>query len=511
MLIRRTIWFVGGVASLAQLACSADGATTNSPPHEATPQIGSLVVMIDERGNGRDADGVSVSMDRNPIRLLTEDAPNKFDSLTVGEHWFRIADVAPQCVGVADSVSGTVRDATTDTVRIRMTCLGGIAYHSYVSDRQFDIMYLGEDGVTRTLVGGPGKKFISAWSPDGSRLAYRRLEVNVFRLYTVRVDGSDTHQIGQTLADIGDGVGRWSPDGKRLAFAQTDYSTATDWVVVSDATGDNQHILVGKNQVELDPAWSPDGARIFFSCNRFGRYLDLCASAVDGSGLRNYRYPEIDALGLPCSSTACFDWITQLKMSPDGSAVSFMGLDPTPNGQHRIWIGKTDGSSAVAANQNTIAYDHDWSPKGDRLLLDVESGADGFGFGLATENRDGSGYRQIDSFRDTDESASWSPDGALIIFDNQLYGGQQLLVMNADGSSRYKITSGSPHSFAPLWNPRARATGPLSGGAPARTDSVGPSSNRMPTVAPVASQTRSNVCHPANIGGHVRILCPLSP
>ena len=503
---RCTLLAVTCLLCLAQLACSADAVTTDPPkqaPPDTTPKTGSLVVKIDEHGNGRDADGVMVSLDGAPVRVLSEDAPLTFDSLAVGQHSLRLARPAPQCVSTTDSAFATVHALATDTVHIAMTCLGGIAYHAFIPPQEYDIKYLGEDGRTTTVVGGPGIKFISGWSPDGSRLAYRVLSGNYFSSYTVRLDGTDAHKISTALQN---GGGSWSPDGSHVAFWETDYASRyTSWITMSDPAGSSQRVLVDKLAEDIDPVWSADGSHMFFACGRFTRSYDLCTAAIDGTGLQKLRYPELEAL---CAG-GCSSSVTHPQASPDGRAVSFLVFEPAPNGMERVWIGKPDGSSAVAASGTTRSFDHRWSPKGDRLLLSLWDG--GTSYTLGTVDRDGKNFRQLGSFSDGDEQASWSPDGALIAFDNSKGDGQQIWVMNADGTSRYKITAGVPEKFAPLWNPKAHPFGVLTGGGSLHVDSRGASPSVARGGARDMSSDRSTACHPTYVGGRVGTICASTP
>jgi TolB protein len=53
-----------------------------------------------------------------------------------------------------------------------------------------------------------------------------------------------------------------------------------------------------------------------------------------------------------------------------------------------------------------------------------------------------------------DTGGSYSPDGSKIVFESDRSGGQQLYVMNADGSNQQRISFGSGRYATPVWSPR---------------------------------------------------------
>jgi Tol biopolymer transport system component len=69
-------------------------------------------------------------------------------------------------------------------------------------------------------------------------------------------------------ADDGDAV--WSPDGERIAFRRITGSTADIYLMNADGSG-VRPLLVSPG-TDQDPTWSPDGARIAFQ-ERSGRPL----------------------------------------------------------------------------------------------------------------------------------------------------------------------------------------------------------------------------------------------
>lgn len=95
------------------------------------------------------------------------------------------------------------------------------------------------------------------WSPIDDRILYLRgPNVSVSNL-----DGSDTHVVAQN-ADRG----AWSPDGKRVAFIRLNQNQS-QVIFVTNVDGTNEHqVTFPPNGTVSDdaPAWSPDGSRIVF-------------------------------------------------------------------------------------------------------------------------------------------------------------------------------------------------------------------------------------------------------
>ena len=51
-------------------------------------------------------------------------------------------------------------------------------------------------------------------------------------------------------------------------------------------------------------------------------------------------------------------------------------------------------------------------------------------------------------------SPSYSPDGARVTFNSDRSGGQQIYVMNSDGSGQQRISFGDGRYATPVWSPR---------------------------------------------------------
>lgn len=471
-----------------QLACSSAGGdrtpTVTDPPPSA-PTTGTLVVMVQAKGNGRDADGFSATADTAPARALTSDVPITFDSLSPGDHTVRITGIAPQCSASADSVTHTVKVGVTDTITVGMTCLGGIAYEHAVDSSTSQLAYLAEDGRTIELTNGPGFKYMGPWSPDGTRLLYEQYVSGHFHIYSVRADGTDPKTL--TSGTGNEYSPRWSPDGAHIAYTQGD-STGI-YVAIADADGANAHALAGASSLDLDVTWSADGSRLYFGCDRFGRSHDLCTAALDGSDLRAIRSPALDSLETPCSPQ-CDGLLMEFAASPDGSRIAFLefsAVGATP--VERIFTTSLDGATVIPLSGNVTSFLGLWSPTGDRMLLTITG--DLVNYGLATVNRDGSSYQQIVSYADSLAAGSWSPDGKVLAYlDLKKF---QVGVMNADGSNRRLLTSGIAKYGSPSWNPKARAVGTL-GADRARPSSI--QVEKLPVLPRLRAEILRRSLHP---------------
>jgi hypothetical protein len=137
------------------------------------------------------------------------------------------------------------------------------------------------DGHLRNLTARIGGKLNgpSAWSPDGSKLAFIGGSHGEF-LKVVNADGTGSQEIA-SVSKGSLGGPDWSPFGPpRILFSRSLPSPA---VYVVNADGSNETKLVDS---ATDAVWSPDGSAIAYLAMR-GRQTAVVVARADG------RYPDV--------------------------------------------------------------------------------------------------------------------------------------------------------------------------------------------------------------------------
>jgi Tol biopolymer transport system component len=232
-----------------------------------------------------------------------------------------------------------------------------------VFDNHDDIWSIKADGTGLTrLTDSPWPEFDPAWSPDGTRIAYRSEPNDEPELWLMNADGSDPHRLA-----IG-GFPAWSADGSRILYASPDFPSA---IAIMNADGSGQHRVPNTANGCEYPSWSPDEKRIAFNCNPTGDHVMYIVD-VDGS-----RLVDLSSVGE--------GW--QVAWSRDGNSILFAsGRDHDQAGYDDIYVMRPDGSG-VQRLTHSLGYTPAWSPDGRYIVFS--------GPGLFVMRADGSGITPL--------------------------------------------------------------------------------------------------------------------
>ena len=209
-----------------------------------------------------------------------------------------------------------------------------------VNGGQYDIYVAGIDGTGATrLTDGALDEDQPAWSPDGTRIAYRRWDLTPGTghsdIWVMNADGSDKHGLTADQGRTNQTAPAWSPrlaDGSyRIAYSSQTNDAAGEahiWTMSADGS-DKRQITTGAFEDE-EPAWSPDGTTIAFQRVGSAIFGDLYLVDAAGTGVRRLMVGDL-AFGQFSPA-----W------SPDGKLIAFSSKHE--GGIHQIYTVWADGS-----------------------------------------------------------------------------------------------------------------------------------------------------------------------
>jgi eukaryotic-like serine/threonine-protein kinase len=261
--------------------------------------------------------------------------------------------------------------------------------------------------------------------------------------YTTRINGQYSLNklpvIGGTakklIADFGDASCTISPDGRQVAFIRLDNKEGAFHLVVVNEDGTGERVLLshrGDEWFQGGIDWSPDGKTIAY----------ILMSEADG-GKATVMAVRVEDGSEKAISVGRWRQTSSLLWLPDGSGLVFSGrANRTAPGQ--IWR-VTYPSGEVRKLTNDL---NDYSPRNftadGNTLLAFQSKNDSDIWTMPFAQA-GDKPAQI-TFSKTDEFGAWTPEGK-IVFVSTMNDNRSLWIMNADGSDRRQLTSGSDDRY----------------------------------------------------------------
>jgi Tol biopolymer transport system component len=278
--------------------------------------------------------------------------------------------------------------------------------------------------------------FNPAWSPDGKQIVYTllRLELRpqnsdgLSELWTIDVNGGEPRQIFSGDATLS----AWSPDGRRIAFGQRLGESRVMDIVTIAADGASPPVhVVRDSAIDWNPVWAPDGRHLYFVSDRAGS-PNIWRIPIDQS--------TGAALGqaTPLTSPAAF--AAHLTISGDGRTLAYSSVLEAQN-LHRLRL-DPDRGEAMGEIEPVTTGTRFWSspdpaPDGSRVVMYSQVRPEG---DLYIINADGSGIRQLTSDEAVDRVPRWSPDGQWIAMFSNRSGRLDLWKVRIDGSDLRQLT-----------------------------------------------------------------------
>jgi TolB protein len=254
-----------------------------------------------------------------------------------------------------------------------------------------------------------------------------------FRLIVADADGENA----QIVADSPDPLMSpgWSPDGRRLAYVSFEGNQASIFVQTL-RTGVRDRVSA-REGVNGAPAFSPDGRRLALTLSREPGNLDVFMLDLTTQVLiRLTNSPAID---------------TEPTWAQDGDSVFFTS---DRSGGPQIY--RVDARAGATAERVTFEGTYNArarvSPDGRQLAV-VHRDRGNYRIAVVDPRN---GLTQVLTSGALDESPSFAPNGALIIYATRENGRGVLSSVSTDGRIQQQIASVDGDVREPVWSPYAR-------------------------------------------------------
>ncbi|HYX30770.1 MAG TPA: PKD domain-containing protein, partial [Pyrinomonadaceae bacterium] len=302
---------------------------------------------------------------------------------------------------------------------------------------QIYVMNSDGTGQTRLTIDGSNNEN-PRWSPDGTKILFQSDRDNQgsgsYDIYVMNANGSGQTRLTTDAND--DSAASWSPDGTKIVF-QSLRNGVNYQVYTMNANGSGQTNISNNGANETQPSWSPDGVKIAFASDRD---QPGCPSiyVMNSNGTNQIR--------LTYSGTGLRD--EQPVWSPNASKIAFTS---TRDSSTDTWQETDDDGNYITKS---------------RLNINKE---------VYVMNADGSGQTRLTNNLSNDDAATWSADGAKIVFRSERERDTfdptaQIWTMNPDGSNQLNLSNSGDGDYSPSWTngaanqaPVANSGGPYNG------------------------------------------------
>ncbi|MGH9407736.1 MAG: winged helix-turn-helix domain-containing protein [Terriglobia bacterium] len=286
------------------------------------------------------------------------------------------------------------------------------------------------------LVSGHGDIQYPAISPDGTMLAYSRIEGAIAHIELRRLAGGTTLAVSSGTAR--DAEPAFSPDSERIAFTRYPPDAAAPQIWISPALGGEAKLVL---RGARNPAWSPNGERLAFILPRPGLGEALATATADGADVR-----------IALESNATYPFLRFPSWSADGRSIAVERSIGSVSGE--IWLVPWQGGAATGLDP----------PAPGIYMRHPVFTADGKGL-LYSSNRAGATNLWYYSLQDGNATAitrgpgpegwpSVSRSGRIVFMTAESR--DTLYVRRLDTGARTKILEHSPYLWAPAVSPDGR-------------------------------------------------------
>ncbi len=183
-------------------------------------------------------------------------------------------------------------------------------------------------------------------------------------------------------------------------------------------------------------------------------YFDTRVVFVDETGAKDKRVKRLaimDQDGFNVRMlTSGQSLVLTPRFSPTTQLITYTSFE---GGNPRVFLQNIEtGQKEIVGDFPGMTFAPRFSPDGQRIVMSIAD-QDGFASVYELDLRNRQSHR-LTATQAIDTGPSYAPDGQQIVFESDRDAGQQLWVMNADGSNQRRISFGEGSYSTPVWSPR---------------------------------------------------------
>jgi TolB protein len=278
------------------------------------------------------------------------------------------------------------------------------------------------------------EKIIGVRGAFATRIAYVSVDgrppKQTYELYVADADGANRVRIAASPLPIMSPA--WSPDGEWLAYVS--FERRVSAIFVQHRRTGKKTMVSARAGINAAPSYSPDGKKLALTLSGSNGNLDIyLLELASGQLTRLTDDPGID---------------TEAVFSPDGGAIYFTSDRSGSPQVYRLSPGSAERPRRVTFSGSYNARPR-VSPDGKQLaVLTLDDG----GYRIGVQDLAG-GTLQVLSKGRQEESPSFAPNGAMLIFAGRDRGQGVLQTVSVDGLTSARLDADAGEVREPVWGP----------------------------------------------------------